>query len=63
MMRYGIYLLTFLFLFNSCNFIKNNPHINNPKAQKGILDLRDWNFEEQGAVKRKNFRRGWFRHF
>ncbi len=51
MMRYGIYLLTFLFLFNSCNFIKNNPHINNPKAQKGILDLRDWNFEEQGAVK------------
>jgi len=45
-------LLTIIFLFSiltiSCS--NHNKNINTPKAQKGILDLRNWNFEKNGPV-------------
>lgn len=41
-------ILTFLLLFTTgCS---NNDNLITPKAVKGVIDLRNWNFEKDGSI-------------
>jgi hypothetical protein len=45
-------IIPILFLvFNSCNFIHLDIQNSNFQAHKGILDLRQWDFEKNGPIK------------
>jgi|JI8StandDraft_1071087.scaffolds.fasta_scaffold03377_4 adenylate cyclase len=52
-MRFRIFYIIGLFLlfFNSCNFLHFDFAEHRLQAQKGILDLRTWDFEKNGPVK------------
>ena len=52
-MRFRILYIIGLFLlvFNSCNFLHFDFTEHRLRAQKGILDLRNWDFEKNGPVK------------
>ncbi|MBN2435164.1 MAG: hypothetical protein JXK07_07865 [Spirochaetes bacterium] len=43
----------FMLMFFISGFLLScvKSSINIPKAEKGVLDLRDWNFEKNGAIK------------
>ncbi|PJZ51769.1 adenylate/guanylate cyclase domain-containing protein [Leptospira adleri] len=42
-----IYSWIFIFLFVSCSWMESIPF---PKAEKGIIDLTQWNFDEDGPA-------------
>ena len=51
MMCYRIFIISLFFLLDSCNYIIFEKSIGNFKAQKGILDLRNWDFAKNGPIK------------
>lgn len=52
--KIGIYILIFcigVFALSSCKNIKSNKQV--PIVEKGVIDLRDWDFEKNGYINLK----------